>query len=245
MVGFLFGLVAGLAMYLAVCVLLIGWFTVRQNARSVITSFGHAERIESRTTLDSPIAEHLSEEHRARYHYPQVRMIGPGGPYFKWPWKRVHRVNVAIQTVNTAYDPDAPPANYNKSSFATSLQARGTSSGCNPSRPVSRSTIATTRCVLPLRRDSSDRSRTTSRLLWRPPSAIATQPGTSLGLRERRSHRGTPSSAMRSELKLSSRTSPRVVAPPSTRTYATSTSPQTPFVTPMTSTPRPRYASIM
>ena len=113
MVGFLFGLVAGLAMYLAVRVLLIGWFTVQQNERAVITSFGRAQRIESRTTLDSPIAEHLSEEHRARYHYPQVRVIGPGSPYFKWPWQRVHRVNVAIQTVNTAYDPDAPTANYN------------------------------------------------------------------------------------------------------------------------------------
>ena len=113
MVGFLFGLVAGLAMYLAVRVLLIGWFTVQQNERAVITSFGRAERIESRTTLDSPLAEHLNEEHRARYHYPQVRVIGPGGPYFKWPWQRVHRVNVAIQTVNTAYDPDSPTANYN------------------------------------------------------------------------------------------------------------------------------------
>ena len=113
MVGFLLGLIAGLIGYLAVRIVLTGFFTVQQNERVVLTSFGRADRVESRTIADSPIAEHLSEEHLERYLYPQVRVIGPGGPYFKMPWQKVHRVNVAIQTVNAAYDPDAPTANYN------------------------------------------------------------------------------------------------------------------------------------
>ena len=30
--------------------------------------------------------------------YPQVRVIPPGGPYFKWPWEHVHKVSIATQT---------------------------------------------------------------------------------------------------------------------------------------------------
>jgi len=63
--------------------------------------------------LDSPVSEHLNEEQRERYRYPMLRVIGPGGPYFKWPWQRVHKVDVAIQTVNAAFDPEAPTANHN------------------------------------------------------------------------------------------------------------------------------------
>ena len=32
-------------------------------------------------------------------------MIGPGGPYFKWPWQGVHKVSVATQAVDLAWDP--------------------------------------------------------------------------------------------------------------------------------------------
>jgi regulator of protease activity HflC (stomatin/prohibitin superfamily) len=38
-------------------------------------------------------------------------VIPPGGPYFKWPWERVHKVSIATQTVNMAYDPENPDAN--------------------------------------------------------------------------------------------------------------------------------------
>jgi regulator of protease activity HflC (stomatin/prohibitin superfamily) len=113
MMGFLLGVIAGLLAYLSVRLVVAGFFTVQQNERVVLTSFGRAQRLESRTTADAPIAEHLSAEHRERYAYPQVHVLGPGGPYFKWPWQKVYRVNVAIQTVNAAYDPDAPGANYN------------------------------------------------------------------------------------------------------------------------------------
>jgi len=42
-----------------------------------------------------------------------VRVIPPGGPYFKWPWEKVHKVSIATQTINLATDPDDPSANNN------------------------------------------------------------------------------------------------------------------------------------
>jgi regulator of protease activity HflC (stomatin/prohibitin superfamily) len=63
------------------------------------------------TTLKDPIAEHLRPEERERYTWPQVRVIPPGGPYFKWPWEKIHKVKVATQTINMAYDPEDPQAN--------------------------------------------------------------------------------------------------------------------------------------
>jgi len=47
----------------------------------------------------------LSEDEKERYRYPTVRVIGPGGPYFKWPWQRVHKVNVATEAVSLIWDP--------------------------------------------------------------------------------------------------------------------------------------------
>ena len=105
--GVVFGIVAWfLARYLAA-----GFFTVNQNERAVKTSFGRAERIGSATTLEDPIGECLLPEEKDRYSYPQVRVIPPGGPYFKWPWERVRKVSVSTQTVNMAWDPETPSAN--------------------------------------------------------------------------------------------------------------------------------------
>src|SRR5262249_6574251 len=63
------------------------------------------------TTLDDPISQSLKPEQRQRYCYPQVRVIHSGGPYFKWPWEKVHKVTIATQTMNMAYDPENPRAN--------------------------------------------------------------------------------------------------------------------------------------
>jgi len=63
------------------------------------------------TTLQSPVAQNLTPDERDRYSYPQVRVIHPGGPYFKWPWERVHKVDIATQTMNMALDPETPKAN--------------------------------------------------------------------------------------------------------------------------------------
>jgi regulator of protease activity HflC (stomatin/prohibitin superfamily) len=92
---------------------LAGLYTVDQNERAVKTRFGRAERIPGVTTLEDPIAEYLREDERERYRYPQVRVIPPGGPYFKWPWERIYKVSIATQTVNMAYDAEDPTANQN------------------------------------------------------------------------------------------------------------------------------------
>ncbi len=107
----LIGFFTGSAIYIALRCILGGVYTVEQNERAVITSFGRAERISDRTTLDEPISEFLEDDHRERYCYPVLKVVGPGGPYLKRPWQKVHKVNVAINTVNIAYDPDTPNAN--------------------------------------------------------------------------------------------------------------------------------------
>jgi regulator of protease activity HflC (stomatin/prohibitin superfamily) len=73
------------------------WFTVRY----VIT------------TLDHPISEALNKKDLERYIYPQVRVIPPGGPYYRWPWEKVHKVSVATETMNLALDLETPSANSN------------------------------------------------------------------------------------------------------------------------------------
>jgi regulator of protease activity HflC (stomatin/prohibitin superfamily) len=88
-----------------------GLYTVNQNERAVKTSFGRAERVGDAMTSQDPIAEGLSAEEKERYNYPQVRVIPPGGPYFKWPWERVYKVSIATQTMNMAHDPENPSAN--------------------------------------------------------------------------------------------------------------------------------------
>ncbi len=107
----LLGIVLGVAAYVVARAILFGLYTVEQNERAVITSFGRADRIGNATTLEDPITDALPESDRERYAYPQVRVIGPGGPYLKWPWQKVHKVSIAIETVNVAFDPDTPEAN--------------------------------------------------------------------------------------------------------------------------------------
>ena len=107
----LLGCLVGFVAWFAVRYLVAGLYSVDQNERAVKTRFGRAQRIPGVTTLDDPIAEHLRPEETERYRYPQVRVIPPGGPYFKWPWEKVYKVSVATQTVNMAFDPEDPTAN--------------------------------------------------------------------------------------------------------------------------------------
>src|SRR3954468_23494580 len=77
----------GLSLWFLVRCVLTGIYTVDQNERAVKTVFGRAQRVASgKTTLDDPVAEALRSDERDRYAYPQVRVIPPGGPYFKMPW---------------------------------------------------------------------------------------------------------------------------------------------------------------
>src|SRR6516162_608683 len=105
------GILVGFVAWFLVRYLVAGIYTVNQNERAVKTRFGRAERLGSATTLQDPMAEALLPEERDRYNYPQVRVIPPGGPYFKWPWEKVYKVTVSTQTVNMAFDPETPAAN--------------------------------------------------------------------------------------------------------------------------------------
>jgi regulator of protease activity HflC (stomatin/prohibitin superfamily) len=106
-----FGIVVGFIAWFIVRYLLAGLYTVDQNERAVKTVLGRAQRLAEQTTLDDPIAQKLRPDERDRYRYPQLRVIQPGGPYFKWPWERVHKVSIATRTLNMAYDPESPSAN--------------------------------------------------------------------------------------------------------------------------------------
>ncbi|PWU18647.1 MAG: band 7 protein [Verrucomicrobia bacterium] len=112
MTSILLGCIAGFIGWFLMRYLAAGLYTVNQNERAVKTSFGRAERVGTATTRDDPIAASLNAEEKERYDYPQVRVIPPGGPYFKWPWEKVYKVTVATQTMNMAHDPEDPQANY-------------------------------------------------------------------------------------------------------------------------------------
>ncbi|HYL73808.1 MAG TPA: SPFH domain-containing protein [Bryobacteraceae bacterium] len=106
------GFFIGFVIWFIVRVVIGGIYTVNQNERAVKTSFGRAERLPGgKTTLDDPMSSFLLDEERARYVYPQVRVIPPGGPYLKMPWEKVHKVTVATNTVNMALDFESPQAN--------------------------------------------------------------------------------------------------------------------------------------
>jgi regulator of protease activity HflC (stomatin/prohibitin superfamily) len=113
------GVGLGFAAWVLIRCVLAGFYTVDQNQRAVKTVFGRAQRVGDLTTLSDPIAESLRPDEGERYCYPQVRVIPPGGPYFKFPWETVHKVSVATETVNMAYDPESPKANHD----GTALEA--------------------------------------------------------------------------------------------------------------------------
>ena len=108
----LIGLVLGALAWFFFRVILLGVYTVDQNERAVKTSFGRAERVPGgKTTSDDPISENLRPDERERYVYPQVRVIQPGGPYFRMPWEKIHKVSIATMTVNMALDLEDRSAN--------------------------------------------------------------------------------------------------------------------------------------
>jgi regulator of protease activity HflC (stomatin/prohibitin superfamily) len=95
---------AGLVIYATFRVLITGFYVVRPDQRAVITSFGRAERLPD-SMVDPTRMNKLVGEESERYKYPHVRVVGPGGPYFKWPWQQVHKVSIATQSVNLVWDP--------------------------------------------------------------------------------------------------------------------------------------------
>jgi regulator of protease activity HflC (stomatin/prohibitin superfamily) len=107
------GALLGFVAWFILRYVLAGFYTVHQNERGVKTRFGRAVRQGDLTSLDSPIADYLNKKDRERYIYPQLKVIQPGGPYFRWPWERIYKVSVATETMNMALDLETPSANYN------------------------------------------------------------------------------------------------------------------------------------
>lgn len=106
------GVLFGLGLWFVVRCVLLGIYTVDQNERAVKTVFGRAQRVPGgKTTLDDPISEPLRPDERDRYIYPQVRVIPPGGPYFRMPWERIYKVSIATTTMNMAVDLEDHNAN--------------------------------------------------------------------------------------------------------------------------------------
>lgn len=110
--GFLLGVLFGFTAWFLLNYLVAGLYTVDQNERAVKTSFGRAQRLEGTKTLDDPeLKATLNADEQQRYNYPQLRVIPPGGPYFKWPWEKVYKVSIATESINIAMDPETPSAN--------------------------------------------------------------------------------------------------------------------------------------
>lgn len=107
------GVWIGFLAWFLIRVVLTGFYTVAPHQRAVKTVFGKARRVGKLTTLDDPISDMLRDTEKERYCFPQVHVIMPGGPYFKWPWEKIHKVSVATETVNMAFDPESPTANHN------------------------------------------------------------------------------------------------------------------------------------
>jgi regulator of protease activity HflC (stomatin/prohibitin superfamily) len=105
------GIILGLAVWFVLRYVIFGFFTVDQNQRAVLTTFGRAQRVLGATTTYD-VGANMRPDEKERYDYPQLRVIPPGGPYFKWPWQKVHKVSVATRTINMAQDLEDPQANY-------------------------------------------------------------------------------------------------------------------------------------
>jgi regulator of protease activity HflC (stomatin/prohibitin superfamily) len=87
-----------------------GIYQIGPAERGVITTFGRADRLAGCATDDPTFATLLTDEEKARYRWPNIRVVPPGGPYFRWPWQKLHRVNMTIQTVDITWDPDIDQA---------------------------------------------------------------------------------------------------------------------------------------
>ncbi len=108
----------GIIIYAVIRLIVQGFYVVQQNERAVKTVFGRAVRIEGATTLDLPeFAQYLRDDEKERYQFPQLQVIQPGGPYFKFPWEQIHKVSIATQLIDIAYDPENPFANDNNTAL--------------------------------------------------------------------------------------------------------------------------------
>ncbi len=107
----LIGALSGLFGWFMLRYVLGGVFTVDQNERAVKTVFGRAQRLGNQTIVDGPLGAGFNDDEKERYSFPQLKVIPPGGPYFRWPWEKVYKVSIATETISMALDPESPSAN--------------------------------------------------------------------------------------------------------------------------------------
>jgi regulator of protease activity HflC (stomatin/prohibitin superfamily) len=109
--GFMFTAIAvGFIIWFVLRCVVTGLYTVNQNERAVVTTFGKAPRFGDKTTADDPVSADLSAEEKLRYSYPLVIVTRPG-LYLKFPWQTVYKVSIATQTASIAFDPQSIAAN--------------------------------------------------------------------------------------------------------------------------------------
>ena len=110
--------ILGFLLYLFIRVVLTGFYVVQQNERAVKTIFGKADCLHGVSTLDIPdFAQSLSDDEKERYRFPQLKVIPPGGPYFKFPWEEIRKVSIATQLIDIAFDPQNALVNDNNTSL--------------------------------------------------------------------------------------------------------------------------------
>jgi regulator of protease activity HflC (stomatin/prohibitin superfamily) len=96
----LIGAVLGCVVYvIATC-----FYVVNPDQRAVKTIFGKAVQTGRNVELG------LAGSEADWYEYPDLKIIQPG-LHLKAPWEKVHKVNIATQVVNMAFDPENPKAN--------------------------------------------------------------------------------------------------------------------------------------
>lgn len=108
--GYVIAICLGVLVYSFFRCIAGGLYTVSPDQRAVVTSFGKALRLKPGSESGQKPGEvnsttALSQEDAQRYEYPQVRVVGPGGPYFKMPWQKVHKISIATQAVDLSWDP--------------------------------------------------------------------------------------------------------------------------------------------
>jgi len=101
----LLGLVLGAGLA-ALLTLLFGVYSIGPTERGVLTTFGRVQRTPGTTAEDPQLGALLNDDEKIRYNYPNVRVIPQGGPYFKWPWQKLYKVDMTIQAIDITWDPD-------------------------------------------------------------------------------------------------------------------------------------------
>jgi regulator of protease activity HflC (stomatin/prohibitin superfamily) len=113
MIGVYFGII----FFVILRYVVMGFYVIQQNERGVKLIFGKAERLNG-STLDLPeFAQTLKADEPGRYNYPILKVIPPGGPYFKFPWEKIIKVNIATQLIDIAFDPENQFANDNNTAL--------------------------------------------------------------------------------------------------------------------------------